>query len=709
MKRMSFTLFIVVLIIALSCERQPKQGIDLKITGENNDPVFTLNTSALDTSLQIANAPEKGIGSFYFKTSEGKQWIRGEPQKRSQDSAGYHAEWKVGERQVIIDITRTDKDFVVQLQANPNKDILGWGMNLSAKKDEYFTGLFERTVDGPQDKSWEEGMTEAMNLRGQQVDMIIKPTLSLYAPFYLSSRGYGMYVHGTWPGTYDLCKEVDDLVQIYFEGSSLKGTIYTRDEPKEIVKSYTLDAGPPVVPPKWAFTHWRWRDNHTNEDTYYDGTRVQAPYNSMLVEDILMMEALDIPCGAYWVDRPWAKGPYGYSDFEWDTDRLPRPKKMIDWLQRKNTKFLLWIAPWIKGSMAKEAKEKGYNLPLKKGVESDRVLIDFTNPEAKEWWQENGPGKMMRMGVKGFKLDRSEEIVPQSRDVKADDGRTARELRNDYPVEYVKATHEIAKKIHGNDFVLMPRAGYTGSSKYGVFWGGDIASPAEGLRAAIIALQRSSVIGYPLWGSDIGGYWGGDLDREVTCRWLAFGAFCPIMEVGPTEDKGLWALDEKPAYDPEVLATWRTYATLHTKLKDYTYKFAQRASKTGMPVARPLFLAYPDQPKAWKDWQTYMYGPDILVSAIWQKNKTSHECYLPEGATWVDAWNPQKEYKGGQTIEVSTPVYKIPVFVKKNAAENIQAEVGVRSLQELYKESLKIAKQEPDIKRLEQYANFGVE
>ena len=44
----------------------------------------------------------------------------------------------------------------------------------------------ERVVDGPQQASWAPGITAAMNLRGRKVDMIVKPTTSIYAPFYLS-------------------------------------------------------------------------------------------------------------------------------------------------------------------------------------------------------------------------------------------------------------------------------------------------------------------------------------------------------------------------------------------------------------------------------------------------------------------------------------------------------------------------------------------
>ena len=35
-----------------------------------------------------------------------------------------------------------------------------------------------------------------------------------------------------------------------------------------------------------------------------------------------------------------------------------------------------------------------------------------------------------------------------------------------------------------------------------MFWGGDIGGTEGGLRASIIAMQRSAVLGYPVWGAD---------------------------------------------------------------------------------------------------------------------------------------------------------------------------------------------------------------
>ncbi len=655
-----------------------------------------LQSKALNMPLEITGSNDDSLGAIFYETKSGKFWLPLKADSENKTTSGTAYQFKMNDnRTITLKVEKRDADYIVHLTASNSEDILKWGVNIKAGKDEYFTGLYERTVDGDQTNSWEEGIQEAMDLRGQSVNMLIKSTLGLYAPFYISSKGYGFFAYGTWPGHFDFCKMDKNLVQIEFEGPQFKFKIYTSKNPAELVMKHALETGPPILPPKWIFKPWRWRDEHKNLPKYYDGTPVRAPYNSQVVEDVLMMQAFDIPCGIYWVDRPWAKGSKGYGDLEWSPDRFPKAGKMIKWLDKNDMKLVLWIAPWVMGDMAKVAIEKGYNLKGQTRYIGKYVLIDFTNPKAVKWWQEEGLTKLLKIGIKGFKLDRAEELVPESREVKAFDGRMTRETRNDYPVQYVKATYEISKKIHGDDFFLMPRAAYTGSSRYAGFWGGDIGSPPEGLRTAIIAQLRSAIMGYPLWGSDTGGYWHVDLDREVTARWLAFSCFSPIMEVGPTENRGFWDMKKEPHYDTELIAIWRLYAKLHDKLQDYSYHFAKEAHDTGMPIVRPLFLVYPQQKQAWSDWQTYLYGSDILISAIWQKGKTEHTLYLPAGEEWRDAWNPEKVYKGGQNVTVKTAMHQIPLFVR------VGSKVEIGDLNGLYKESLKKAEKKPDLSLLQ--------
>jgi len=260
---------------------------------------------------------------------------------------------------------------------------------------------------------------------------------------------------------------------------------------------------------------------------------------------------------------------------------------------------------------------------------------------------------------------------------------------------YVKATYDVAVTQRGRDFVLMPRGAYTGSSAYGVFWGGDVGGTQEGLRASIIAVQRSAIMGYPNWGSDTCGYNQQLMEQEVCGRWLAFSAFTPIMEVGPTRNVAFWNLPREPSYDTELIAIWRLYARLHQRLIDYNYRYAQEATRTGMPIVRPLFLVEPKSKAAWSNWWTYLYGDDLLVSPIWEKGKRTQEVYLPSGASWRDAWHPEKTYRGGQTISVSVELHQIPLFIR------VGSTVKMGDLNREWRESHAIAERKPDLKTLD--------
>jgi len=637
------------------------------------------------------------IDGLFFETAVGRTTLPGQLTARQRNSRNSQAadEARLADGRVVrLSVQPEGDNFIIRMGAQPDGDIVKWGLAVEAGGDEYYTGLMERVVDGPQSASWAPGLQAAMNLRGQKVDMIVKPTTSVYAPFYLSSRGYAIFVKGNWPGYFDFCVDHPQRVRVEFEGPSFEMKVYTAESPAAMVGAHALDAGPPFMPPKWMFSPWRWRDEHSQLVAYYDGTPVTGPFNSQVMEDVLMMKAYGIPCGVYWVDRPYGPGRLGYDDFEVDPKRLPNFAEMVRWLNENRMQMLLWIAPFFQGKMEEEALAKGYNLAGQPPQRNNYPMVDMTNPAAKAYWQE-GLAKLLKLGVAAYKLDRGEENIPESGPYKVFDGHSIRENRNAYPAMYVKAAFDVARKYRGDDFVLMPRGAYTGSSAYGVFWGGDIGGTQEGLRASIIAVQRSAVMGYPNWGSDTCGYNQQLMEQEVCGRWLGFSCFTPIMEVGPTRNLAFWSLPREPRYDAELIAIWRLYARLHMRLADYGYQAARTAARTGMPIVRPLFLVDPKAPQAWSNWQTYQYGPDLLVSPIWEKGKRTQEVYLPAGKRWRDAWRPDKVYQGGQTITVTAELHQIPLFVR------VGAQVALGDLNREYQESLAIARKPPDLKALD--------
>jgi alpha-D-xyloside xylohydrolase len=632
------------------------------------------------------------LGGLFYETAQGRIMLPASLVANGRAiSTRWTAQANVDGRTVRLSINPQGANFDVGLKAEPATGIIGWGVTVRADADEYYTGLMERVVDGPQQASWAPGISAGLDLRGQKVEMLVKPTTSVYAPFYLSSRGYGVFVRGTWPGFFEFAASDRDHVRIEFEGPSFDLKIYTAEDPAAIVRAHALDSGPPFLPPKWIYSPWRWRDEHTQRATYYDGTPVTGPFNAEVMEDVLLMNAYGIPNGVYWIDRPWGPGRLGYDDFEIDANRLPNFAGMIRWLSERQTRVALWIAPFFQGRMEKEAIARGYTLAGQPPQPNNYPLADFTNPAATAYWQD-GLAKLLKIGVAGYKLDRSEENIPDGGPYTVFDKRSIRENRNAYPGMYLKAAYDVASKFRGQDFFLMPRAAYTGSAKFGIFWGGDIGGTQEGLRASIVAVQRAAILGYPNWGSDTCGYNQQLMEQEVCARWLAFSAFTPIMEVGPTRNVGFWNLPREPSYDSTLIAIWRLYARLHQRLADYSYRLAREAHDTGMPIVRPLFLIDPKSQTAWTNWWTYLYGPDVLVAPIWEKRRREQQVYLPSGSRWRDGWHPDTVHAGGQTITVHAEVHQIPLFIR--AGSNID----VGNLEQEYQQSVAIAAKKPDLR-----------
>lgn len=544
-------------------------------------------------------------------------------------------------------------------------------LSIPLAANEAIYGLTERLVD---EYLWSEYLPRersGLNLRGQRFTMWVLPTISAYSPFFISSRGYGMLVEGTRPGVYDLGKTFKDRITLQWDigNKPFSAVFFFGPGYLEILDRYTAMTGRPFLPPRWVFLPWKWR-GECAPDKFADLDGI--PVNAELAEDVLMYEKLGFPPGVMLVDRPWAEGEMGWGNLNWDPKRFPNGDEMVKKLAARGWTTVVWGAPWAIGEFGEEAKRLGYKV-------SDRE-IDYTNPEVVAWQSAKIQEFLRRSGVSGWKLDRGEETNPSGKNFIYHDGRTGFEVHNDYPRMYIKTYYDATRAVRGDDFVLMARPAYTGTTAWSIVWGGDTYARTYlgpergtdlGLRSVIISLQRMAFMGFPTWGSDTGGYHG-FMSRDVFARWLQFSAFCPMMEIGGIQSHEPWAMPTEPAYDEEMIRIYRRYTWLHARLADYSHALAKKAHQTGDPIVHPLVFDWPDDPKVVDLWDEYLYGPALLVAPVWRDGARERTVYLPKGE-WIDLWDRSKKITGPTEIEVDVPLDRIPVFIRAEKEEMVPA------------------------------------
>jgi len=581
--------------------------------------------------------------------------------------------------QATVELSWTgDRSLRVAVAPPDGADVASIGDGFELEDDERIYGLTERLRDsnvmsedtnGPMVEDMfpvEEG---SLDRRGEAVEMFVRPTMSLYAPFFHSSRGYGVWVENDTPGDYDVGVEPPDELRFVFETGSTDASrtltyhVMLGPDHADILRQYFALTGDPIRPPDWAFLHWRWRGELPEDDfAELDGELVNAD----IAEDILAYEVNDIPFGVYLFDRPYLVGggdtlSGGFSEFVWDEDRVVNPEHTLAALAVREMPVAIWAASWARGTEPGThggvAIENGYHAPG-----SDRV-IDLTNPDAVAWWQETLGDFLQTWGIRGIKLDRGEEFIPNDRDDVWYDGRNGRELHNEFQRLQSRVHHDALDQATGGDFVLMPRSGYSGSQQYAIHWGGDSPGTSDlGLRMAIIKLQRAGFLGFTTWGSDTGGYYEFN-DREVFARWLQFSAFCPIMEIGGEGTHAPWDMPTDPNVDDEVIEIYRRYVQLHHDLQPYFVEQAARVAETGLPIARAMVFDFPDDPEMLDRWDQFMLGPDVLVAPVWRSGARERDVVLPDGE-WESMWDRSRTWTGPMTLTVDAPLDTIPVFVR---------------------------------------------
>ena len=494
-------------------------------------------------------------------------------------------------------------------------------------------------------------------------------------PFFIGLRkgvAYGLFFDNTYRSVFDFGKESPDYFSFGAEGGELNYYFIAGPEPKKIIEEYSAMTGRTPLPPLWTLGYQQSRYS------YYPESRAR--------EIVKTLRDKKIPADAIYFDIDYQQGN---APFTVNREYFPTFEKMISDFRAQAMHTIL-----ITDLHIKKDPDHGY-APYDSGMRNDvfvknpdgsvyvgivwpgeSVFPDFTLTRAREWWGGLYKG-FVGMGVAGFWNDmnepalfeRADKTMPLDTRHRLDDGTSVdhRAIHNVFGMQNVRATYEGLRKFQPDErpFVLT-RAAYSGAQRYAATWTGDNSSTWNHLRMSTPMLLSMGISGYPLVGDDIGGF-AGSPPADLLTRWFEVGALNPIYR--DHTSKG--TLDQEPwVHGTEHEAIRRKYIELRYELMPYLYTAIEEATRTGLPLIRPVFLEYPQASDFYGDNRDFLFGRDFFVAPVTTDMVDAEEVSLPPG-DWYDFWTNTK-LSSKEKFTLHPRLDEMPLYVRAGAIVPMQ-------------------------------------
>lgn len=485
-------------------------------------------------------------------------------------------------------------------------------------------------------------------------------------PTVLTSRGLSWHLEGTSYSEIDLT--APDRLRWHIWDGKARFRIHADTTPAAAVSRLAAGFGVPPELPAWASEGAivGLKDGARSFDRLEAILDAGAAVSGLWCEDWVGIRQTSFGRRLFW-------------DWQWNPARYPDLPDRIAALKSRGIRFLGYVNPYLAadGPLFAEAAERGF---LARERDSDRPylvdfgefdagVVDFTAPDASDWFAEELIGKrMIDFGLDGWMADFGEYLPVDLRLARGD----PMEAHNQWPVLWAEVNNRaFASRGKAGEIVWFMRAGYTGvQGLCPLLWAGDQSvdfSRHDGIGTVITAALSSGLVGNRVSHSDVGGYTslhGNVRTEELMRRWFELGAFTPVMRTheGNRPDDNL-QIDTTPA----LLSDFARWSRVHAALAPLVADLLGEAQASGLPCQRALFLHYPQDRETFAIQDQYLYGADLMVAPVIEEGAHARRVYLPGGgdAVWRHMWSGADHRGGWHTIDA--PLGSPPVFYRPEA------------------------------------------
>jgi alpha-glucosidase len=493
---------------------------------------------------------------------------------------------------------------------------------------------------------------------------------NLYAsiPFTLvlgEGRAWGLFLDSATRVEFDLAHDDPERAWFGAGNGDLVYYVFCGPTPADVLARYTELTGHTPLPPLWALGNGQSRFSYETADEVRQIAR--------------SFRERDIPCDTLYFDIDTLDG---YRVFTWNPTAFPDPEGLLAELHEMGFHAVSIVDAGVKVDeqypVYTEGRARDLFCKTRQGNDYENavwpgicVFPDFTNPETRTWWgDQHRP--LLDAGVDGIWSDMNEPalFIPQNSTMPPDvihpGGGNAQlhlQVHNAYGSLMAQAAREGLQRVRPNRRpFLISRSGYAGIQRHALLWTGDNSSTWEHLAMSLPQLQNLGLSGVGWAGVDVGGFYG-DATGELLARWTEFGLFQPFCRnhsEKQTRHQEPWLFGEP--YE----SVCRAMLKLRQRLLPYLYTLFEECHRTGTPILRPLFWAFPEDQVTYAIDDELMCGDALLVAPVTRPGVEYRHVYLPAGS-WFHFWTGAR-VDGPAHILAHAPLGQPAIYVRANTA-----------------------------------------